>query len=452
MIATRDIVRERIRSESARRPELHAEPIVANPPHDALEDGGRLSPLGQRRELHRQRDRRVERELPIADHVRPSDRQIADACGESIGSVLHGHVVVEGSPLELSFLGHGREEHSTKAEVAFTVTTGLASELRALLPGAIAGILLGVCSAIIMLDHPVEPLDPPMPTVDLAPLARIAREDRETRIRIDRQPLPPEARAIGSGFLEWNAAAASGMSIYDPKREAIAGELRSALAIARNTFGDELKMQAPLRDLRAYHTDLFMDELRRRERTRVVSDELKRLGGALLDVLVRNGWMTTDGRLLAPEAIVRARYKLHWTGVVFGLEDCETAAATSCYGLTTLPLDPPELRAMLAYLIAHPVVREEDALEAGSPERAIDRRRLLYIERLATLDRFADPTGKTHPYLNDYPYALAHAILAYRLGRYDVAERELGAYALSHKTDARARNWFLSAVAKRTGE
>jgi hypothetical protein len=336
--------------------------------------------------------------------------------------------------------------------VAFAVTTGVGRELRALLPGAIAGVALGICSAIIVLHHPVEPLDTPMPVVDPAPLARIAHDDRETRVRLDRQPMHAVIRAIGSAYLEWNAAAASGMSPADPRRETLASELRGALGVARNSFGDEKGLQAPLKDLRAYHTDLFIDELRRRERTRTVSDELKRLGGGLLAVMTRNGWIGADGSMIAPEPIIRARYKLHWTGVVFGLEDCEGSAATSCYGLTTLPIEPVELRALLAYLIEHPVVREEDALEAGSPERAIDRRRLLYVERLAAIDRYADPTGKTHPYLGDYPVQLARGILLFRLGRYDLAEQELGAYALTHKTDSRARNWYLGAVAKRTGE
>lgn len=334
----------------------------------------------------------------------------------------------------------------------FVVTTGLGKELRALLPGAVAGVLLGICSAIIMLDHPVEPLDPPIPVIDPAPLAQIARGDRAVRARIDQQPLPAAIRAVGSAYLDWNAAAASGLNPRDPQREAIAQEIRSALGVARNTLGGERQLEAPLRELRAYHADLFIDELRRRVRSRAMSDELKRLGGGLLAVLTKNGWIDDAGNLKAPESVIRARYKLHWTGIVYGLEDCEHAPAPNCYGLTTLPLEPAELRALLGFLIANPVVREEDAIAAGSPERAIDRRRLLYVERLDILDRYADPSGQTHPYVGDYPVLLARGALLYRLGQYELAVQDLGAYTAGHQNDARARNWHLGAVARLRGD
>ncbi len=336
--------------------------------------------------------------------------------------------------------------------MGFVVTTGLRRELRTLLPGAAVGVLLGICSAIIVLDHPVEPLDAPLPQLDPAPLAKIAESDRATRMRIDKQPLPAVVRAVGSAYLDWNAAASSGLDPKNPKREALAHEIRTALGLARNTLGSEKALEAPMRELRAYHADLFIDELHRRVRTRTVSDELRRLGGGLLDVLTRNGWLGADGSLEAPEAILRARYKLHWTGIVYALEDCEHAPAPSCYALTSLPLEVAELRALLTYLVVHPVVREEDALQAGTAERAIDRRRLLYLERLDAIDRFADPSGRTRPYLGDYPMQLGRGALLYRLGRYDLAAENLGAYAATHLHDARARNWHLGALARLRGD
>jgi hypothetical protein len=336
--------------------------------------------------------------------------------------------------------------------VQVLVTTGLRDELRKLVPMALAGIALGIASAIIVLDHPVEPLDTPLPVIDPAPLVKIARADRETRARIDKAPLPAEIRAVGSSFLEWNATAARGIDPRDPRRDELAREIRSALGVARSKAGGEEQLATQLQELRAYHADLFIDELRRRVRANTMSEELKRLGGPLVDVLVRNGWLATTGELRAPESIVRARYKLHWTSIVYTLEDCEGAPAPVCYGLTTLPLDPIELRSLLAYLIAHPVVREEDALEAGSAERAVERRRIVYVERLAALDRYADPTGATHPYLANYPVDLARGVLLYRLGRYDLATEQLRAYAAVHRDDGRARNWYLGALAKIRGD
>lgn len=332
------------------------------------------------------------------------------------------------------------------------VTTGLRGELRTLVPMALAGIALGIASAIIVLDHPVEPLDTPLPVVDPAPLAKIAREDRETRARLDKTPFGAEVRAVGSAFLEWNATAARGTDPRDPKREELAREIRSALGVARTKAGGEEALAKQLGELRAYHADLFIDELRRRVRVNAISEELKRLGGPLVDVLVRNGWVSETGELRVPESIIRARYKLHWTSIVYGLEDCENAPAPVCYGLTSLPLDPIELRSLLAYLIAHPVVREEDVLEAGTAERAVERRRLVYVERLAALDRHADPSGQTHPYLASYPIDLARGVLFYRLGRYDVATEQLRSYAATHRDDARARNWYLGALAKLRGD
>lgn len=332
------------------------------------------------------------------------------------------------------------------------VTTGLREELAKLVPLAVVGVALGVTSAILVLDHPVEPLDVPTPLPRTQELERVAAADHAVRKRADRQPFPAEIRAVGSAFLEWNAAAAAGTSPSDPKREQLATEMRSALGVARNKVGSEQALVAPLTELRAYHAELFLDELRRLGRTGVPSKELERLGGALVPVLQRNGWLGPRGELLAPEPVLRARYKLHWTNIVYNLEDCEQAPAPVCYGLTTLPLDPAELAALLAHLIAHPIVRDEDIVEAGSAERALDRRRLVYLERLAAVDRYADPPGTARPYVGGYPLDLARGVLFYRLGRYDQAQEELGRWASAHPRDARARNWFLGAAQKARGD
>jgi hypothetical protein len=335
--------------------------------------------------------------------------------------------------------------------VRIPFTTGLREELGKLVPMAVVGVGLGVTSAMIALDHPVEPLDVPLPVYDTSELAKVAASDRTVRARADHQPFPAEIRAIGSAFLDWNAAAAAGTSPDDPQREQLALEMRSALGVARAKFGGEKQLEQPMGELRAYHAEYFIEELHRYERTGAPSKELSRLAGGLLPVLQRNGWLGPRGALLAPEAILRARYKLHWTGIVFNLEECESAPPPLCYGLTTLPLAAAELTALLAYLVEHPVVREADLVEAGTPERAIDRRRLVYVDRLSAIDRHVDPSGRTHPYLGSYPLPLARGVLLFRLGRYEQAREELGRYAAAHPHDARARNWFLGATAKMQG-
>jgi hypothetical protein len=329
-------------------------------------------------------------------------------------------------------------------------------ELARILPMAAAAVALGITAEFLVAVRPVEPLDPPMPTVDGAPLAKIENDDAEASRRFSSSPAPAEVRAIGSAFLAWNVAAseapATGNDPMDPKREALTRELRMAMGVARAKLGDALMPM--LRDLRAHQTELFMRELDPRGPPRTQpggaapSKELRELGGALVDILHRNGWIDALGRPAVPRAILRARYKLHWTSMVFGLEDCDHTSAPICYGLTTLPLEPAELRALLSFLVLHPVVRPDDEALAGNHLAAIDRRRLVYIDRLVELDQFADPEGHTHPYVGTYEVELARGAMLYRLGNYAAAADVLRAATKRDEHDMRARNWFLAALAK----
>jgi hypothetical protein len=327
-------------------------------------------------------------------------------------------------------------------------------ELARILPMAAAAVALGITAEFLVAVRPVEPLDPPMPTIDGAPLVRVENEDAEASRRFSSSPAPAEVRAIGSAFLAWNAAASeapeTGNDPMDPRREALTRELRMAMGVARAKFGDALTPM--LRDLRAHQTELFMRELDPRGPARtepgVVSKDLRELGGALVDILRRNGWIDGLHRPAVPRPILRARYKLHWTSMVFGLEDCDHTSAPMCYGLTTLPLDPVELRALLSFLIVHPVVRASDVAQSGSAPAAFDVRRLVYIDRLVELDQFADPKGQTHPYLGDYQVELARGAMLYRLGNYTAAAEVLRAATKRDEHDMRARNWFLAALAK----
>jgi hypothetical protein len=335
--------------------------------------------------------------------------------------------------------------------VRIVVTTGFAEELRKLVPLALVGIVLGVTSAFIVLNHPVEPVDAPLPSIELSALHAIADKDAAIQRKLDASPLPAEVRAIGTAYLTWNELAARKVDPRDPRRDQLAGDIRTAIGLARQRLGDEKALADALYDLRAYHTQLFVKELQRAAKTKG-SVELDRLAGALMPVLIHNEWVGPGFELRVPEAILRARYKLHWTSIVFNLEDCEHSPPNACYGLTTLPLVPPVLRALLAYLVGHPIVREEDVTEAGTPAAAIDRRRLIYLDRLASLDRYSDPGAKSHPYLGDYPYELGRGVLVYRLGRYDLAQDHFARWAATHPSDTRARNWYLAAVAKAHGE
>ena len=328
-------------------------------------------------------------------------------------------------------------------------------ELARILPMAAAAVALGITAEFLVAVRPVEPLDPPMPVVEGAPLARVEDDDAATSKRFGSSPAPPEVRAIGSAFLAWNAAASeapqTGNNPMDPRRETLTREMRESIGVARAHLGDALTPM--LHDLRAHQTELFMRELDPRgPRPAGITKEARELGGALLDILQNNGWLDAMGRPLVPRPILRARYKLHWTSMVFGLEDCDHTSAPACYGLTSLPLEPVELRALLSFLVLHPVVREADVVAAGSELAAIDRRRLVYLDRLVELDRFADPKGETHPYVADYDVDLARGAMLYRLGNYAAAADVLRLATKRDEHDMRARNWFLAALAKVQGD
>lgn len=328
-------------------------------------------------------------------------------------------------------------------------------ELARLLPIAAVGVALGVTAAWTVLPHPVEPVDVPLPTIDWQALAATTAADAEARAVVEKTPLPAEIRAIASAFFAWNEAGVAAPAVGEanvpenPNRERLRDELRAAIGVARQHLGETATF-AMLRTLRSYDAELFLDEIENRAHQEQDRErkELHRLSGALTDVLVRNGWLGPELEPHVPSAILRIRYKLHWTSIVFGLGDCDRDRVEVCYGLTTLPLEPIETRTLLSYLVAHPVVRPEDLERRGNLQAATDARRLVYVDRLAELDRYADPKGEKHPYLGDYDYPLARGVMLFRAGFYPEAEVSLRLVAETRKRDGRAHNWYLAAVAK----
>lgn len=339
-------------------------------------------------------------------------------------------------------------------------------QLTRLVPMAVAAVALGVTAEMLVAVRPVEPLDTPIPVIDERALGRVADDDRAAADRAMKNPPPVEIRSIGSAYLAWNEAGANATSMNEAEHSTLQRELRTALGVARQTLGEEHTKQG-LDELRSVHTERWLCTLRRAKlldvdpfcRALLASQpkeddaaELKRLGGVLPEILARNGWIDSTGMPRVPESILRARYALHWTSIVLGLDDCDRGAPPVCYGLTSLPLPVDELRALLAFLVAHPVVRDVDMAAAeNDPIAAADRRRLVYVERMVALDRFADPSGKTHPYTQGYPVELARGAMLYRLGDYAQAVDALRAAAEENRSDFRARNWLLAALQKLEG-
>ena len=335
---------------------------------------------------------------------------------------------------------------------------------------AVVAVALGVTTEMLVAVRPVEPVEAPIPVVDDVSAARIASDEVAATKRVESSPPPAEIRAIGSAFLAWNEAGAvatsPGAKTTVAEHDALQNEIRTAIGVARKALGeDETKRQ--LADLRSDHTERFLCTLRRASKMGVDdfcrsllsghaekddAAELRRLGGVLPELLARNGWIDATGAPHVPEPVLRARYSLFWTSTVYGLDDCDHGAAPECYGVTSLPLPVDEVRVLLAFLVAHPVVRAEDmALSDDDVVVAADRRRLVYVDRLAALDAWADPTGKTHPYTRGYDVDLARGAMLYRLGKYADAERALRLATERNRADFRARNWLLATLDKLSG-
>jgi hypothetical protein len=333
----------------------------------------------------------------------------------------------------------------------------------------VAALALGVTTEAIVMVRPVEPVETPIPVIDERGLARVADESRAAAKRVMQSAPPVEIRAVGSAYLAWNeagvAATEPGATTTPAERQALLDEIRSSIGVARAKLGeDETKKQ--LSDLRAHHTERFLCTVRRAKLhdsdsfcrdllaghgAKDDDAELRRLAGVLPQLLETNGWADASGAPHVPESILRARYALHWTSIVYGLDDCDRGAAPVCYGLTSLALPTEDVRALLAFLIAHPVVRPEDVALTDDPVAAADRRRLVYLERMVSLDQWVDPSGQTHPFTRGYDVDLARGAMYFHLGDYAQAAESLRIAASANKNDFRARNWLLATLDKING-
>ncbi|MFI5301559.1 MAG: hypothetical protein ACHREM_26015 [Polyangiales bacterium] len=341
---------------------------------------------------------------------------------------------------------------------------GWKQDLANLLPLAIVSFALGMTTLLIVVHHPVAPLDLPALTTDQAALDRVAAADRAAADKLRATPPTAELRAIGTALYAWNEAAVQATSpTPGPKvksdQDFLRDDLRAAIATGVRSFGAEGHMdsavvkaafQAALHELRSLHTEMYLAEVRARSITHAApSAGQRRLEGVLGRVLERNGWVGADGALRVPMSVLRVRYKLHWTSTVFALADCEGGNPIECYGYTSLPIDDEEVRAMLAFLFANPIVRAVDAADAGVPARALDRRRREYLSRLTAIDSYVSSQHKgppgapgTSPILRDYPIGVANAILAYRAGAYEASRLSFQAFATHDPHDGKTPSWW----------
>lgn len=308
-------------------------------------------------------------------------------------------------------------------------------------PATVAVFIAGSVAGLVV-PRPVEPAEVPVPRVDPRALERTAEVDAARAAALEPVPLgsggqgPPRV-TLDMDVRELGAAVrAFGLVDANPNRtdaELMAARERLAAAIRPALAQGEEAVLA----LRAFQLRAFLREVRRWEATGEETDALRELGGDVLGLLRRSGWLEEGPgrRRAAVEATaLGVMFKKRWNAIV-GLEGGPFGSS----------LD--EQRALYAFLLAHPI---RDALPAAAPprdapaaaarvafgRRAEDQYRLKKIEELAALD----PT---------YPRDLARGVVLYRLERYLAAveafRRHLEAFPDGPHT-LRAQNYLRAAL------
>ncbi len=293
------------------------------------------------------------------------------------------------------------------------------------LDGWQAGVLVLVIagSAILLaLPRAVAPDLVPEPRIDRHALAEAEARDDRLAVEAETRTLDVDVRAVGSEFRAYNqAVAASDADAFGRSRYAVVEAARRALAVSV----DELAM------LRAYHTTIFVRELRRWEATGEVSADLTDLSGDFVDAVRRNAWCEAgaERKLVMDDSVLRVLFKKRWNDIV--------GVRGEVFDLT---LDEDRVRH--AFLIRHPFRRRVDVrATTGTPlalDNLIETRRLESVERLAE----RDPT---------YPLLLARGIVHFQSGSFARAAAAFRAYLDEQPNGPytlRTRNYLKAALDK----
>lgn len=310
-------------------------------------------------------------------------------------------------------------------------------------PGLVLVAFAAVLAALVV-PRAVEPgRELPEPTVDRRALERSMRVDDALAAKAEGVRLDVDVRELGSAYRAYGRA----------DRFARPEDLSDARRRVAVAAGRALRVgEAELAKLRAFEQLALLREVRRWVSTGEETDELIELGGGLLNMLHRNGWVVEPPvalrrRILIDDASLRVIFKKRWAQVT-GLDG----------GPLAVSLD--EERVLYRFLLRHPpsqvAAAQESAgvqddkpsdPEAGLGPTELRRRALVEGYRSRKVDELSrvDPT---------YPSALAKGMLAYRMGRYllavELLRRHLertpdGPYAL------RATN-YLRAALERAGD
>jgi hypothetical protein len=288
------------------------------------------------------------------------------------------------------------------------------SRARKLLEGWQAGlivIVIAVLAVWVAVPRPALPDDIPLPRVDVRALSERSRLDSSRAGALLRDRPSFDVRALGEAIRLYGAA--------DADNDGARGSLRLqqvGQAVAPALAGG----LEPVLALRAFQMNAFLRELRAFEVTGQESAELRELGGGIIAMLRRSHWVRPSGggyKLLVDRYVLEAMYRKRWNEVT---------------GLKTEPfaLSLEEHRALLAFLLTHPLVSATAGAEPRARCRSANEYMLRKVGELSSVDR-------------TYPGGLAQGILLLRLGRTGEAVERLAAYLDRHPDGAytlRARN------------
>ena len=297
------------------------------------------------------------------------------------------------------------------------------SRVRKLLDGWQAGaivVAIALLAVVVAVPRPVLPDDIPMPRVNLRALSERSQAESVRAESLVQKHASYDVRALGEAIRQYGAADADGDSTRGSQRlQDIVMRVGPALA-----QGPE-----PVLALRAYQMKVFLLELRQFEQTGRESVELRELGGGIIAMLRRSGWIRHDAqgvRVIEPEQFVlEALYRKRWNELT---------------GLKAPPFAPTldEQRVLYAFLLTHPIVAPTAGNELEARCRSANEYMLRKVGELAAIDR-------------SYPADVAAGMLLLRLGRNKQAIEALAGYIETHPDGPwtmRARNALRAAHAR----
>lgn len=264
--------------------------------------------------------------------------------------------------------------------------------------------------ALLILPTRVKPPSIPLPAVDRVRERDQAAHFSELAARVAQAPLPYDVRAVGEAIRQYGTAEARG----DSEAPQILAEARVSAARALRSHGP-----SPLLGLLAYQANAFQLavqgwEAARSEQAPKLPADLEELGGAFMARADANGWLNSNGALLATKNELAVLFRARWLS------------------LTELS-DVPELRFSLndwrlyfGFLLRHPPRKD------GPPE-------IQQLSFVAALER-KDP---------EYPAQLARGILQLQLGNAEAATPAFRAHLSAHpdgEWHLLARNLLLTSL------